>query len=90
MRGVLLLALLAQVAESPGTDERAKIQALRAEDPASGRLAFAEGQLALESGQISDAMSAFSDAVELLEAPKDLARAHHAVAVAQHLSLIHI
>lgn len=84
MRGVLLLALLAQVAESPSTDERAKIQALRAEDPASGRLAFAEGQLALESGQISDAMSAFSDAVELLEAPKDLARAHHAVAVAQH------
>ena len=84
MRTVVLLALLAQVSESPGKDELAKIRGLRAEDPANGRLAFTEGRLALDGGQLSEAMSAFNDAVELLDGPGDLARAHHAVAVAQH------
>ena len=84
MRAVVLLALLLQVPDSPGTDALARIRGLRLEDPANGRLAFTEGQLALDAGQLSEAMSAFNDAVELLEGPGDLARAHHAVAVAQH------
>ena len=84
MRAVVLLTLLLQIPDSPGTDALARIRGLRTEDPANGRLAFTEGRLALESGQLSEAMSAFNDAVELLEGPTDLARAHHAVAVAQH------
>ena len=84
MRSVVLLSLLLQASDSLGIDELARIRGLRTEDPANGRLAFAEGRLALDAGQLSGAMSAFNDAVELLEGPRDLARAHHAVAVAQH------
>ena len=88
MRSVVLLSLLLQAPDSLGIDELARIRRLRTEDPANGRLAFAEGRLALDAGQLSGAMSAFNDAVELLEGPRDLARAHHAVAVAQHQAAI--
>ena len=65
MRAVVLLALLLQVPDSPGTDALESIRGLRTEDPANGRLAFTEGQLALDAGQLSEAI-AYNDAVELL------------------------
>ncbi|MAV55044.1 MAG: hypothetical protein CMJ28_03725 [Phycisphaerae bacterium] len=86
MRSVLAFIMLLQVSEpaSVALDELLQIRASRVEDPANGRLAFAEGEAALNAGQLADAMSAFQDATELLDGSDELARAYHALAVAQH------